>query len=362
MKSGTIVSFTRFLLLLACLFAVFFVGVSSSSAQSAGVSIAPALIEPETTLDPGTQHTFEISIENLNQKAETFYLFTRDIQTVKQGGVPVFANFGDEPTGYELADWITLPTNRVDLEAGVATTVAFTVDVPVDATPGSHFGGVFVSVEPPEMRESGAAVGYQVANIINLRVSGEIVESASIREFSTDKFVYGAQDVNFTVRIENSGNTVIRPIGPLEIHNMLGKQVGSLVFNESRSAVVPNSERSFETINWVGDSLGFGRYEAIVSPIYGNDGVNKTMSSTVTFWVIPMSIIGPVIGVLAVIMLVTFIAVRIYIKRSLAAHMGQGRRLVKRRRRGGSSGTLLLVVVMLTVLALFLIVLLALFA
>jgi hypothetical protein len=85
------------------------------------------------------------------------------------------------------------------------------------------------------------------------------------------------------------------------------------------------------------------------------------MSSTVTFWILPMNIIGPALGVLAVLLLTVFIFVRLYIRRSLA-HVNQGRRVIQRRRKGGSSEFLLLSVVMLTVIGLFLIVLLALFA
>lgn len=344
----------------ACLFCFFMPLLAS--AQGAGVSITPAVIEPNEALEPGSTHRYELSITNRSQAEETYFLFTRNIEGVRPGNIPIFAEFNSSPTGYELADWVTLDTNSVTLEPGAETTVGFFVNVPADASPGGHFGGVFVSVQPPQLEESGAAVGYQVANILSLRVAGEVVESATIREFSTDRFVYGSQDVNFTVRIENSGNTLIRPVGPLEIYNMLGSQVGNVVFNESNAGVFPGQENEFSNINWTGDSLGFGRYEAIVSPVYGADGAKQTMSSTVTFWIIPMSIIGPVLAVLAVILLLTYFVARLYIRRSLAAHMGQGRRLVRRRRRGGSSETLLLVIVMLTVFALFLIVLLALFA
>jgi hypothetical protein len=173
--------------------------------------------------------------------------------------------------------------------------------------------------------------------------------------------LYGSQNVDFSVRIENTGNVLVRPIGPLEVFNMLGNKVGNTVFNEEQAAVFPGVTREFFDIKWEGDSIGFGRYEAILSPTYGDIGEKKTMSNTVTFWILPMNIIGPALGVLAVLLLVAFIFVRMYIKRSLA-HMNQGRRIVRRRSKGGSSATLLVVVVTLTVTALFLIVLLALFA
>ena len=349
----------RFLLLSLSLFFAFATLPLVASAQSAGVSISPATVEE--TLDPGTQKEYSLSIKNLDSQEQTYYLYTRNISGVRAGGVPIFAKSNLERTGYELVDWITLPTNQITVAGGEKFSFKFDLDVPDNATPGSHFGGIFFSVDPPEIENSGASVGYQVANIISIRVSGEVTEQASIRQFSTQKYVNGSQNVDFTVRIQNSGNVLVRPSGPLEIYNMLGNKVGDVTFNPDKSAVFPNDEREYSKLNWTGDSVGFGRYEAILSAGYGEAGGYKTMSSTVTFWILPWNIIGPALGVLAVILLTVFIFVRVYIRRSLA-HVNQGRRVLQRRRKGGSSETLLLTVVMLSVIALFLIVLLALFA
>lgn len=336
---------------------VLFLGFTQVTfAQDAGVAISPSIIEE--TLDAGDLVTYELEIQNRNNNEQEFFLFTRNIRSVGAGGEPVFAEDW-EVTGFELASWITLPVGSVRLPANESQKIQFTMQVPDDASPGSHFGGIFVSADPPELENSGAAVGYQVANIISIRVSGDVIEEASIRQFSTGKFLYGAQDVDFQLRIENEGSVLVRPSGPLEIYNSLGKKVGSLTFNDARAGVFPGDTRTYTDIQWVGDAVGFGRYEAIISPAYGQDGARKTMSSTVTFWILPFDIIGPAFGVLAVLLLVTVIAVRLYIKRALS-QMNAGRRMV--RRRNNSSATLLLLVAVLIVLALFLLVMLVLFA
>lgn len=351
-KIGRITGLTFVVLLLS-----FFI-VGFAEAQEAGVSITPATIEE--TLDPGVSNDYKLTVENLDNNPQKFYLFTRNISGVKEGGVPIFAKDDLEKTGYELSDWIALSAAEIDIPGHGKAGVSYTINVPENASPGSHLGGVFISVDPPKMESSGAAVGYQVANIISIRVSGEAIEKASIRQFSTSKYLYGSQNVEFSVRIENAGNVLVRPAGPLEVFNMLGNEVGTIQFNEGRAGVFPNDTREFSDIKWEGDSVGFGRYEAVLSASYGDSGAKKTMSSTVTFWILPMNIIGPALGILAFILLVAFVVVRLYIRRSLA-HLNQGRRMVRSRKKG-SSATLLVVVVMLTVTALFLIVLLALFA
>lgn len=338
--------------------ALFMLMATTAFAQGTGIRISPALIEE--TLDPGVTKEYAIEVQNLNSVDQTYFVFTRNIRGVQEGGAPIFAEDELERTGYELADWITLPTNQITVPAGGREVINITMNVPTEASPGSHFGGVFISADAPEIERSGAAVGYQVANIISIRVSGEAVEQAGIRQFSTGKFLYGAQNVDFDIRIENTGNVLVRPMGPVHINNSLGKRVGEVMFNEPKAGVFPSDTREFE-LQWIGDSVGFGRYEAILSAGYGDEGAKKTMSSTVTFWVLPISIIGPALGILAFILLVTVIGVRLYIKRTLA-QMNTGRRLVRRRGQKQSSMSLLLIVSVLVVIALFLLTMLVLFA
>ena len=351
----------KLFILVVSLFSLFnfLVFANQAEAQGAGISIKPATIDEK--LEPGEIKEFKLTIENLSATDQEYFVFPRNISGVKDGGTPIFAKDSNEKTGYEISDWVTLPFEKIYVPANQSISFEVIINVPGNASPGSHFGGVFISAEPPEIQNSGASVGYQVGNLIHVRVAGDVIESGSIRQFSTSKPFYSSQNVDFNVRIENSGNVLIRPVGPLEVFNMLGNKVGTVVFNEDGANVFPNSTREFLDLKWSGTSVGFGRYEAILSPVYGDEGAKKTMSSTVTFWILPMNIILPALGVLGTLLLIVFISVKIYVRRSLQ-HLQHERRLVRRRKTRGSSGLLLVTVVMLTVTALFLIVLLALFA
>lgn len=277
-----------------------------------------------------------------------------------QDGTPVFSE-STEKTGMEMSEWIKLPVTQITIPSGASERVVFSLEVPSDATPGSHFGSVFVSVDPPDLEKSGAAVGYQVANIVIARVSGEAVDLANIRQFATKRFFHGSKNVDFSLRIENLGNVLVKPTGPVEVTNMLGQKIETFIFNESQASVFPGKIREY-TFNWTGEGSGFGRYEALISTVYGDAGAKKTLTSTVSFWILPMNIILPALGILALILLVTFIFVKLYIRRTLA-HLSHGQgRIVRKRRKQGLSATLLLTVVMLTVTAVFMIALLVLFA
>lgn len=342
------------------LFVAFCITPTFANAQQAsGIGLKPSLIEEGA--DPGQTLDRSISITNLSDSQQTYYLFSRDIVTVRDGGVPVYADEGAEKTGFELSEWVTLGIEEVTMQPGEEYRVPVTISVPDDATPGSHFGGIFVSMQPPRLRSVGASVGYEVANIVSIRISGDVTQNAQIRSFKTDNFIYGKTDVTFTTEVENKGNVLIRPEGPIEVYNMFGKKVAAMTVNESQGGVFPYTRRVFD-INWTDDGIGFGRYQARVSLTYGEEGRRSTVSSTASFWILPMNIITPALIILAVLLLTSYIGVRMYIRRTLATMSG-GRRVVQRRRRRGGSSTLLLVaIVMLMVTAVFLLILLLLFA
>lgn len=351
--------------LLSFIFSVILVlsNVSLTQAQEgSGIGIKPATIEDAA--QPGEVKEYTVGVSNLSDTTQTYYVFTRDITGVQPGGVPLYADEGAEKTGYELTQWVTLGVDEVTVEPGEEYPLNVKIEVPEFATPGSHFGGVFISLTPPKLRSTGAAIGYQVANIISIRVAGDAVVNAQIRQFSTGNYIYGESKVDFNARIENKGTVLVRPIGPLEVHNMFGKRVAILTFNEGKAAVFPGVTRDDFDIVWEDEGPGFGRYQAVLSLVYGDQGRQSTISSTVSFWILPMNIILPALGVLAFLLLTVYITVKVYIRNKLNMASGGSQRIARNRRRnnGGMSALLLVAVVMLAVTALFLIILLALFA
>ena len=352
-----------FTIFCACLF---FVLPVAAQENRAGVGITPAVIDPAEQFKPGQVGQFSVKVSNLSAVEQIYYLSKRDIIGVQDGGVPVFAEERSDKTGFEMTDWITLSANEITIGAGQEVDVPFLITIPETVSPGDHFASVVISVDPPELRSSGASIGYEVANIISIRIAGEVKEQARIREFSTDKYLYGSTNVEFLARIENEGNTLVKPTGPLEVKNMFGKRVALLTFNESQAGIFPKTASSNGLreygVHWEDSSPGFGRYEALLSVVYGETGNMNTISSTVTFWILPTNIVLPAAGALAILFLIIFVAVKVYVRRSMAfATSGSTRRLVRSRQQNRFP-VLLVIISMLALSALFFIILLLLFA
>ncbi len=282
-------------------------------AQSAvGVQVKPAIIEDKA--DPGQTFRFSLTITNVSGVDKEFYLNAQDIKAIDEGGRPIFATAG-EPTGYELSEWVMIPAGSISLKSGQSTTIPFTVKVPANATPGAHFGAVFVEDRAVKPSESGAGIGFNVGSIISLRIAGDIKEDARIREFSTSKVVYGSADVTFNTKIENLGNVLLQPHGVIQIHDMFGKQVGNVEVNNSAASVFPASMRTF-TGEWKSDIFGFGRYEAIGSFLYGDDG-RKTITAVTSFWILPLKPILLLLSAVLGIVVLLYVTIRVYIKNKL---------------------------------------------
>lgn len=282
-------------------------------ADTQGIELSPAIFEDK--VDPGKTYDFTLKVKNVSDSDKTFYLDARDIKSVDEAGRPEFVAEG-EPTPFNLSSWVTVSADSVFIPAGETRAVYFSIAVPADATPGAHFGGIFLESLPPKLRTTGTGVGVAVGSLLSLRISGEIIEDARLRAFSTGKLIYTELPAEFEVRIENLGNALIRPAGFVEVINMFGKQVANIRLNESAAGVFPGAERSFKVV-WDHDEFAFGRYQAVTSVVYGDD-VRKTISASTSFWVLPLMPLLYFFGGILAFILVLYFGVRTYIRKQLS--------------------------------------------
>jgi len=142
--SSFVVRFGTLLVLIAALLAS---GVTPAFAQPAGgsgIGISPALIEERAT--PGQTMRYVVTISNLSDSEQKYYTYVRDIVGVKGDNSPVYADDGAEKTGFELSGWIALDAAEVIVPAGGEVPLPFTMKVPDNATLGSPFCALFVSM------------------------------------------------------------------------------------------------------------------------------------------------------------------------------------------------------------------------
>lgn len=279
--------------------------------QKVSFQISPTMIEE--SIDPGSSHSYTITVRNLGDKTSKLYPLARNIVGLEAGGTPIF----DEDQNYELASWISYAEKNIEVQPGTSQELHFTVQFPKDARPGSHMAGVYLSDVPVDEIRNGSAIGFQVGSVLSFRIAGEIIEKTEVREFYASKNVYATPDVGFTIRLENEGNVLTKPVGLIDVTNMFGKKVASIPVNESEARVFPKDTREFSA-KWKSENLEFGRYEAVLALVIRGVNENRTISRVVQFWVLPMDVLTPILGSILAFLLVVYILLRLYIRRQLA--------------------------------------------
>jgi hypothetical protein len=281
------------------------VGGITLSALFGGAPKADALtLSPptfEATVNPGDTEFGVIKLYNEDVFTVTFYPLVRNFTFTDESGTPQFYPATEERDGTGLGKWLTISSlEPITLEPQARANISYSINVPRDAQPGGHYGGVLFSTQPPDENQSGVGVGAQVGALFLVRVSGEAKEAASIAEygFANPRPWHNTLPIDLFLRFENSGNVHLRPTGNVFVKNMLGQQVASIRVNESFGGVLPHSIRRF-TFGWKKAGIdptapaiinewknfGFGRYTATLVLNYGS--TNKIISQDLVFYVWP---------------------------------------------------------------------------
>jgi hypothetical protein len=213
---------------------------------------------------------------------------------------PVIDSF-NAPIPLSLGTWLHLATSSLSIEPRSRETLSFNLALPEAASPGTHYAGITFEPLYPESATPGqVSISSKVASLVELRVSGEVIEEGGIREFSTERGAYSDPNARFTVRFENRGTVALKPHGELRILNMWGKERGSLPvrLHSSSEGVSPGGRERLD-IAWKSELswLDIGRYSAELDLKYGyNDRTGSR--ATIIFWYLPLAPFLTISGIL----------------------------------------------------------------
>lgn len=219
---------------------------------------------------------------------------------------------GEEDAANSLKAWVTPELSDVAVAPKENITLPFSIDVPVNADPGSHWG-TLLTITAPQGGGSGVGVEAALGFIIYVRVPGDMREEVSVESFSAPRFVE-APPFTVETRFRNEGTVHEAPAGLIEVRNMFGSLVatGTLPVRN----VLPGAVRRISAS--VGSGTWFGRYAVTLRAAYGDNG--DTLSASAYVWAVPWKTYGPwVFGMLAILAVIllepkrVFLALRILI-------------------------------------------------
>ena len=281
------------------LFALLVSPIVYAAIQGEGLTISPPI--SELTLDPGKKFEQTIRLTNPTASIVEVYPKAMDFAAAGEGGEPTFFERGSEDEKFSLASWISFSQSKIALAPEQVVEFKYTINVPLGAEPGGHYGVVFFATEPPE-NEAGSsqvALGSMIGSLVLVRVPGQIVEKGFLESFKTDQKIYFShKKISLTARISNLGNIHFKPRGSIKIKNLFDVESEPLTFNEQNGNVLPDSTRKFENA-WQANWFSIGPYKANLALEYGQDSNN--LASEATFWIIPWWLIVIVVLLTALV-------------------------------------------------------------
>lgn len=239
----------------------------SPSSPTAGLTLIPPSFE--LTGNVGGSLNNIVKLQNNLTTPVRIAVDRRNFTAIGEQGA---VGLTEDETSFSLASWISVSPSEVTVAPGATQEFNFTVNIPLNAEPGGHFGSIVFRTIPSEnLSGSGAALATELGSLILLRIAGSTTEEAAIASFEPEKTFLEYGPVNLITRVENQGNVHITPTGTITITNMLGKKVAQFPL-ESRH-VLPGAIRRLES-SW-DTKWGFGRYTATVVMVYGKDQIQR---------------------------------------------------------------------------------------
>lgn len=304
-----------------CLLAVLSLHTPTASAQAPteggqALEIAPPVIT--LSADPGQTLTAQISLRDISSGPLIVSGQVNDFVAAGEDGTPKILIDEEQATDnpYSLRNWIN-PLPRLLLQPQEIKNLPVTINVPADAAPGGYYGVVRFTATPPDLEGTGVSLSASLGSLILVTVKGDAKVGMEIEEFAimkNDKIgsVFQSTPITFMQRLKNTGNIHLQPAGQVTVTDMFGKKIAAVNINLPPGNVLPQSIRKFTQpldSSVIGNKKLFGRYTADLKVVYGANGQETT--SSVTFWVIPYTLIGGIILAL----IIGFFGLRTAIKR-----------------------------------------------
>ena len=170
---------------------------------------------PNFVLDaaPGDVVEDALAVQNLGDVDLVLGVYASDAFNTTTGGIDLLAA-GEAPE--DLGSWVRLDETSITVPAGGAVEVPFSVDVPADADPGDHVGGIVTSLRVTEADAEGnrLAVERRLGTRIHLRVDGTLTPELTFTELDADHSgvanPFAPGSMRLTYRVENTGNVRLR--------------------------------------------------------------------------------------------------------------------------------------------------------
>jgi hypothetical protein len=202
----------------------------------------------------------------------------------------------------DVGAWIDLPVNNYDLAPKSTAEFHFSVNVPIDASPGDHAGGVVaLNLAQPASSAPGTNLAIQRGEgiAIYIRVAGALHPGVAASDIgastSTPPLGFGSSGARVHYAVLNTGNEVLNGTARLEAVNLFGSVVKRFA-PASIDALIPGQKMVVVEPHWSGLPFA-GPVHLKVTML--TTSVNATGEAE--FWVVPWLLVVIILLIIALL-------------------------------------------------------------
>lgn len=251
-------------------------------------------------LQPGQHVDDEYVVRNTGSTAQNVTLFATDAFNTEEGQFALL-DTAQKPTA--VGTWVLFDgaqsTESFALAPGEERSVPFTLNVPADAGPGDHAGGIVVSSQKGDGQ---ILVDRRVATRLYVRVPGELQPALTIANVSGEyrpewNPFAGSTAVTFTVR--NSGNVALGATMLVGAKAIFGIPTGTAQRQELPE-LLPGSTRTVTVIVPGTPQVGYLNPYVQLQPTVEQDALNPgplalvsrdTLVPAVPWWLLAVALL-----------------------------------------------------------------------
>jgi len=236
-------------------------------AQALKMNIDPPRVE--LSIPPGGEEGGYVTVLNYDENESIHVkVYVNDVVYLPDGSND-FLPAGSTP--WTVADWVKLAPTEFDIAPGEEKNVRYIVEVP-EGVEGGRYGVAFFEVSPPletiEERTT-ASVNIRLGSIFLITIKGTELYSVGLQDISVGEADEKGH-FNISCSLQNGGNVLARPHGPVKIIDSQKTEIATVELNEQESGGLPGTSREF-VARYDKDKLPPGEYFVQVVLDYGGE-------------------------------------------------------------------------------------------
>ncbi len=166
-------------------------------------------------ISPGNKAESKLTFVNRTTLDKKYSLAAVDSEINNQQHI-VFKNVSD-PTNV-INTWIAFDQTNINVPAGTAQIIPFTINVPADTYPGSYYGGISITHGRAEQDDNTPAPSFGVTvqsrNVVALTIN---VAGTVLNDYRVTPFGFLPDEKVYTLTINNDGNVLMSFEGKINV-------------------------------------------------------------------------------------------------------------------------------------------------